>query len=84
MARKRAWGLHGGNPSGLGERVNAGFEQRLIGVNVSEARHQILIHQPALDGAGAAFHRGEKLRFRDALSVGPECRVQFFEFFSIE
>ncbi len=41
-------------PSRDYERVDARFEKRLIRVDVPEAREQLLVHEPALDGAAPA------------------------------
>src|SRR5574344_2169562 len=37
---------------GTTARINAGGKQRLVGVDVAHADHQLVIHQPGLDGAG--------------------------------
>ena len=58
----------------LGEGMDARREERLVGVDVAEARQDPLVHQPALDGAPAAAQGMQELVEGDLLRIRPETR----------
>jgi hypothetical protein len=58
----------------LGQRVNSGFEKRLVSIDVPEPGQHFLIQQPGLDSSPSPPHRLEELVRGNLWSVRPQAR----------
>lgn len=61
--------------AGRSLRMKSGMEQDLVGVDVADARDQLLIHQRRLESAAAVSQQVPELGFGDSQRVRPEMFV---------
>lgn len=61
--------------AGRSLRMEPGLEQDLVGVDVADARDQLLIHQRRLESTATVSQQGREVGFGDCQSVRPEVFV---------
>ena len=78
---KAARGI-GRNVFRLGKRMDAGFKERLICINIPQSGNTLLVQEPALDRSAAPAPCAQELCFRRLLRVRPQAFEQRIEFFA--